>query len=95
LDAGAESVRELVEKLDQQKDEAINRTFWGVSAHFKDVFKDLMPNGAGELIMSTAIVEDSDDEEDDEDNNHYDDEGEEASQKKKKKKTKKKGKKKK
>lgn len=37
LDTGAEKVKELVESLDRQKDEAINRTFRGVSAHFKDV----------------------------------------------------------
>jgi structural maintenance of chromosome 3 (chondroitin sulfate proteoglycan 6) len=37
LDNGAAKVKELVESLDRQKDEAINRTFRGVSAHFKDV----------------------------------------------------------
>lgn len=37
LDKGAAKVKELVESLDRQKDEAINRTFRGVSAHFKDV----------------------------------------------------------
>ena len=37
LDKGAAKVQELVESLDRQKDEAINRTFRGVSAHFKDV----------------------------------------------------------
>jgi structural maintenance of chromosome 3 (chondroitin sulfate proteoglycan 6) len=55
LDQGAEKVKELVESLDRQKDEAINRTFRGVSAHFKDVFKELVPLGSGELIMRTAI----------------------------------------
>jgi structural maintenance of chromosome 3 (chondroitin sulfate proteoglycan 6) len=39
LDKGADKVKELIESLDRQKDEAINRTFRGVSAHFKDVFK--------------------------------------------------------
>lgn len=57
LDQGAEKVKELIENLDQQKDEAINRTFRGVSAHFKDVFKELVPNGAGEVIMRTALDE--------------------------------------
>lgn len=55
LDQGAEKVNELVESLDRQKDEAINRTFRGVSAHFKDVFQELVPAGAGELLMRTAI----------------------------------------
>jgi structural maintenance of chromosome 3 (chondroitin sulfate proteoglycan 6) len=55
LDQGATKVKELVESLDRQKDEAINRTFRGVSAHFKDVFKELVPLGSGELIMRTGI----------------------------------------
>ena len=57
LDRGAEKVRELVESLDRKKDEAINRTFRGVSKHFTEVFKELVPLGAGELIMRTAIDE--------------------------------------
>jgi structural maintenance of chromosome 3 (chondroitin sulfate proteoglycan 6) len=57
VDRGAEKVKELIESLDRQKDEAINRTFRGVSAHFKDVFKELVPNGAGELIMRTTLDE--------------------------------------
>ena len=65
VDREAEKVKELVESLNQQKDEAINRTFRGVSAHFKDVFKELVPNGAGELVMHTSL-DDEDEEEDDE-----------------------------
>lgn len=42
LDNGAAKVKELVESLDRQKDEAINRTFRGVSAHFKDVSGGLL-----------------------------------------------------
>ncbi|KAG7367302.1 chromosome segregation protein SMC [Nitzschia inconspicua] len=57
LDRGAEKVKELVESLDRKKDEAINRTFRGVSKHFTDVFKELVPLGEGELIMRTAIDE--------------------------------------
>lgn len=68
IDEGGVKVKELIESLDRKKDEAINRTFRGVSAHFKDVFKDLVPNGAGELVMRTALDEaadgtDSEDEE--------------------------------
>jgi structural maintenance of chromosome 3 (chondroitin sulfate proteoglycan 6) len=55
LDEGAEKVKELIESLDRQKDEAINRTFRGVSAHFKDVFKELVPSGSGGLILKTAL----------------------------------------
>ena len=61
VDRGAEKVKELIESLDRQKDEAINRTFRGVSAHFKDVFKELVPNGCGELIMKTTLDKQDDD----------------------------------
>jgi structural maintenance of chromosome 3 (chondroitin sulfate proteoglycan 6) len=64
LDEGADKVKELIESLDRQKDEAINRTFRGVSVHFKEVFKELVPNGSGQLIMKTNI--DEGDETDDE-----------------------------
>lgn len=57
IDEGGLKVKELIESLDRKKDEAINRTFRGVSAHFKDVFKELVPDGAGELIMRTAMDE--------------------------------------
>jgi len=59
LDRGAEKIQEMIDSLDRQKDEAINRTFRGVSAHFKDVFKELVPNGGGELIMRTALDEEN------------------------------------
>jgi len=85
LDQGAEKVKELIVSLDAQKDEAINRTFRGVSAHFKDVFQELVPNGAGELIMRSAALDDAgagtDDEEDSDDD---DDDDNESSTKKKK-----------
>lgn len=55
LDKGAEKVRELVENLDRKKDDAINRTFRGVSKHFSEVFKELVPLGAGELVIRTSL----------------------------------------
>lgn len=57
LDQGAAKVEELIENLDRQKDEAINRTFRDVSKNFKEVFKELVPNGEGELILKTAMDE--------------------------------------
>ena len=71
LDVAREKLEGLIESLDRQKDEAINRTFRGVSAHFQDVFSELVPDpGAhGELIMRTDL-----DEESDEDVNETDDE---------------------
>jgi len=67
LDKGAEKVKELVESLDRKKDEAINRTFRGVSKHFSEVFKELVPLGEGQLIMRTAMDEGKDQETDDDD----------------------------
>ena len=64
LDNSANKVTELVESLDRQKDEAINRTFRGVSMHFKEVFKELVPLGEGELVMRTAMDEGGSDDED-------------------------------
>jgi len=64
LDSGAEKVKELIESLDKKKDEAISRTFRGVSAHFRDVWNELVPDGSGELVMRTALDELEEDEED-------------------------------
>lgn len=50
LDEGAAAIKSLVENLDRQKDEAIIRTFRGVSKHFADVFKELVPNGHGAWV---------------------------------------------
>ena len=72
LDQGGLKVKELIESLDRKKDEAINRTFRGVSAHFKDVFKELVPNGAGELIMRTALDEAADSDSEDRDESKKD-----------------------
>lgn len=51
LDAGAEHIRTLIDVLDQRKDEAIERTFRGVSTNFKKVFSELVPHGSGSVIM--------------------------------------------
>lgn len=48
------AIEELIESLDAQREEAILRTFRGVSTHFADVFRELVPGGAGELVMRTA-----------------------------------------
>ncbi|CAK4250678.1 unnamed protein product [Aphanomyces euteiches] len=51
LDAGDESIKELIEVLDRRKDEAILRTFKGVSHHFTQVFKELVPTGEGKMLI--------------------------------------------
>ncbi|KAN0062775.1 Structural maintenance of chromosomes protein 3 [Thecaphora frezii] len=55
LEKSAESIHELIEVLDQRKDEAIERTFKEVSKHFEEVFEKLVPAGRGRLIMQRAI----------------------------------------
>lgn len=51
LDQSAIKIEELIETLDQRKDEAIERTFKQVSKYFEEVFETLVPLGKGELIM--------------------------------------------
>ncbi|KAF0682690.1 Aste57867_25208 [Aphanomyces stellatus] len=51
LDAGDESIKELIDVLDRRKDEAILRTFKGVSHHFTQVFRELVPTGEGKMLI--------------------------------------------
>jgi len=55
LDTSAESIQELVEVLDQRKDEAIERTFKQVAKNFEEVFEALVPAGKGRLIIQKRI----------------------------------------
>ncbi|KAH7098435.1 RecF/RecN/SMC protein [Auriculariales sp. MPI-PUGE-AT-0066] len=66
LDESADSIRELIEALDQRKDEAIDRTFRQVAQNFEEVFEQLVPNGRGRLIIQRRV--DQNPEEDDEEN---------------------------
>eukprot|EP01138_Halocafeteria_seosinensis_P013927 gb/GECG01014222.1/.p1 GENE.gb/GECG01014222.1/~~gb/GECG01014222.1/.p1 ORF type:complete len:1235 (+),score=285.92 gb/GECG01014222.1/:1-3705(+) len=68
LDRGAEKIQSLIEHLDHQKDEAIMRTFKGVSRHFREVFSQLVPRGSASIIMKKR---DSDNEAADKKNNPY------------------------
>ena len=52
MDTAREKIEELIEHLDQKKDEAIERTFKGVRLHFSEVFKELV-GGVGTLTMTT------------------------------------------
>ncbi|KAG4101938.1 chromosome segregation protein sudA (DA-box protein sudA) [Neocallimastix lanati (nom. inval.)] len=51
LDKSAQSIANLINVLDQRKDEAIARTFKQVSKYFSEVFEKLVPAGRGQLIM--------------------------------------------
>jgi len=55
LDKSAESIKELVDVLDQRKDEAIERTFKDVATKFEEVFEKLVPAGRGRLIIQKRI----------------------------------------
>ncbi len=55
LETSAESIQELVDVLDQRKDEAIERTFKQVSKNFEDIFAKLVPAGRGQLVMQRRI----------------------------------------
>ena len=68
LDSSQASIQELIEVLDQRKDEAIERTFKQVSREFATVYETLVPAGRGRLIIqkktdrAQAEDEDSEDE---------------------------------
>jgi structural maintenance of chromosome 3 (chondroitin sulfate proteoglycan 6) len=51
LEESKKSIEELIEVLDQRKDEAIERTFRQVSREFTNVFAKLVPAGKGRLII--------------------------------------------
>ena len=81
LDKGKKAIEELISSLDLKKDEAILRTFKGISKNFATVFQELVPGGKGSLRMQkkakkldgaadeAAADEDADVEEDEEDEN--------------------------
>lgn len=66
LDGGYESIKDLIDVLDRRKDDAILRTFKGVSHHFSEVFHELVPTGEGKMLMIRA---DSDSSENTQDSN--------------------------
>ncbi|TPX33876.1 hypothetical protein SmJEL517_g03353 [Synchytrium microbalum] len=68
LDTSSKSIEDLIKKLDQRKDEAIERTFNQVAKFFGEVWEKLVPAGRGELIILRSDDQtdamDEDDEED-------------------------------
>jgi structural maintenance of chromosome 3 (chondroitin sulfate proteoglycan 6) len=72
LDKSHASIEDLIQVLDQRKDEAIERTFRQVSKDFAEIFEKLVPRGRGRLIIQrkadkkTWEEDDEDSEEDDE-----------------------------
>jgi len=77
LDKSADSITELIEVLDQRKDEAISRTFKQVSRNFSEVFEKLVPTGRGRLIMQSRVGDDEESGGDNEEEEPDDEEEEE------------------
>ena len=61
LDASQNSIEELIDVLDQRKDEAIERTFKQVSREFAMIFEKLVPAGKGRLIIQRRADKRGDD----------------------------------
>ncbi|KAG1659850.1 Structural maintenance of chromosomes protein 3 [Nymphon striatum] len=59
LDRGHQSILDLMNALEMRKYEAIQLTFKQVSKYFSEVFKALVPQGTGTLVMKKKNSEDS------------------------------------
>jgi len=68
LEKAKTSIANLIEVLDQRKDEAIARTFKQVSKAFGEIFTKLVPQGSGRLVIVKKTDRRADDEESDDDN---------------------------
>jgi structural maintenance of chromosome 3 (chondroitin sulfate proteoglycan 6) len=65
LDSSQASIEELVNVLDQRKDEAIERTFKQVSKEFASIFERLVPAGRGRLVIQRKTDQRAPDDDDD------------------------------
>jgi len=57
LDKSEEAIEDLIDTLDARKDEAIMRTFKGVTNSFREVFKELVPKGSASMTLVEAEPE--------------------------------------
>uniref|UniRef100_A0A1B0CYF8 Structural maintenance of chromosomes protein 3 n=1 Tax=Phlebotomus papatasi TaxID=29031 RepID=A0A1B0CYF8_PHLPP len=60
LDIGDQKIRELMQSLEMRKVEAIQFTFKQVAQNFTKVFKKLVPQGSGHLVLKTKDSESED-----------------------------------
>lgn len=67
LDDSQKSIQDLVEVLDMRKDESIERTFKQVSKEFASIFKKLVPQGIGRLVIQRKTDQRPRDDEESED----------------------------
>ena len=63
LDSSRVAIVQLIDHLDQKKDEAIERTFKQIAQHFSAVFSELVDGGKGTLVIQTRRAEDESEEE--------------------------------
>jgi structural maintenance of chromosome 3 (chondroitin sulfate proteoglycan 6) len=68
LDSSQGSIEELVQVLDQRKDEAIELTFKQVSKEFAQIFERLVPAGRGRLVIQRKTDQRNQDEESEDEN---------------------------
>ncbi|XP_058126850.1 structural maintenance of chromosomes protein 3-like [Anopheles ziemanni] len=61
LDVGKDKICELMQLLEARKVEAIQFTFRQVAANFTEVFKKLVPQGTGHLILRTTTDQEGND----------------------------------
>merc|ERR1712060_557317 len=67
LNKSETKIRELIGALDHEKDEAIERTFRQVAMHFQEVFKELVHDGQGEMVMVKKLSRATEEQQDAED----------------------------
>ncbi|KAF9900371.1 Structural maintenance of chromosomes protein 3 [Linnemannia zychae] len=65
LDVSEAAIQELIQTLDQRKDEAIERTFKQAAKNFSEVFHKLVPAGRGKLVMQRRMDQRQEEEDDD------------------------------
>lgn len=59
--AGHKAIEELIQHLDDKKDDAIQRTFKAIAKNFTQVFAELVPGGKASLVIRTAAQRGDDD----------------------------------
>jgi len=58
------AIQDLIDHLDRQKDEAIQRTYKAIAINFSKVFSELVEGGTGKFVMFKRQEENDDDEDD-------------------------------
>ena len=58
LISGKAKIQELIDSLDEKKNEQVLFTFKQMCKNFAEIFSDLVPNGKGELVLTGVEDED-------------------------------------